>query len=152
MLVAYKGDKKIVNRSLLLKAFEEVPSLILDCGNAADVHALFQNIREDKLHDVYVINLEAIYRFRSGLQGASLWAKRLKIKQIIVTTADMLYSYDDEIENDNVLEHCWEIMKGISKKYPIKVGITKGQAHQKFAEKFADRIESVDDKMNVSIR
>jgi hypothetical protein len=144
MLISYSGDRKSVNRKLLLESFESTPSLILDCGNAADVHSLFGKIDEELLHKVYVINLEAIYRFRKGLELTPKFVKELGIKQIIVTTISILFSYDDEVENFNILEHCWEIMKEISRKTPIKVGIGNDKLHYNFSNRFADKMCEVD--------
>jgi hypothetical protein len=144
MLKAYEGDYRQVNRELLQKAFESVPSLILDCGNAADVHSLFGSISEEQLHDVYVINLEAIYRFRKGLEETHGWIKKYDMKQVIVTTIHVLFSYDDEAENHDVLENCWEMMRGISKVVPVHVGIGEDRMHHDFAKEFADKIERVE--------
>jgi hypothetical protein len=139
-LIAMKGDSKSVNRRLLLEAFETPPSLILDCGNCADSHALFPMIREEQLHDVYVMNAEAIYRFRDALRQIFYWAQKLKIKSIIITTIHALFSYDDDIENYNVLMHCWELMKELSGRYPLYVGIASDKMHLDFAERFSDNI------------
>jgi hypothetical protein len=130
MLTAYTGNS--VNRELLFKAFEK-PSLIIDCGNCANPH-----IKEEQLHDVYVMNAEAIYRLRDALNQADHWLNKLKLKSIIVTTLHTLFSYDDETENYNVIEHCWQIMKRLSEKYPVFVGATE---YEKFAVKYADKIE-----------
>ena len=141
MLTAYIGERKAVNRKLLLESFNLTPSLILDCGNAADVHALFPKITEEQLNNVYVINLEAIYRFRKGLQITPYWINKLGLKQIIITTISVLFSYDDEVENHNIITHCWELMKEISKNTPVKVGVTE----DKFTN-FADKIVLVKKK------
>ena len=82
---------------LLLKAFEKTPSLIIDCGNCADPHKLFQYVKEEQLHDVYVMNAEAIYRFRDALKQVPYWAEKLKIKSIIITPIHTLFSYDDDL-------------------------------------------------------
>jgi hypothetical protein len=131
---------KCMDSELLLRAFEITPSLIVDCGNAADPHQLFPHIREELLHQVYIINAEAIYRFRDALRKLPYWINKLKIRQVVITTTHTLFSYDDEIENNNVLEQCWELMKDISKECPVTVGIS-GKMHEDFAEAFADRSE-----------
>lgn len=137
MLTAYTG--KDVNNRLLVKAFENTPSIIIDCGNACNVHNLFPMIKEEQLHEVYVMNAEAIYRFRDALKQIPYWSKKLKIKQVVITTIHILYSYDDEEENYNVLEHCWQIMKEISKNIPVYVGVKK-KKHLIFAQRFSDRL------------
>ena len=138
-LTAIKGDRDQINKKLLAKAYETLPSLILDCGNAADPHAI--RVDEQLLHHVYVMNAEAIYRFRDALKSIPRWAAELKVKTIIITTIHILYSYDDETENFNVLENCWELMKGISNDYLVYVGIGKDKMHSVFAERFSDVLE-----------
>jgi hypothetical protein len=137
-LVAMKDDGEIVNRKLFLKAFENHPSLILDCGNMANPHNLFPMVREEQLHDVYVMNAEAIYRFRDALRQIPYWVEKLKIRCIIITTIQVLFSYDDEEENHDVLEHCWELMKEISKTCTIYIAYD--DRNSEFAERFADEI------------
>lgn len=148
MLISYSGDRKSVNRKLLMESFTNTPSLILDCGNAADVHSLFGKIDENLLHKVYVINLEAIYRFRKGLELSPKFVKEFGIKQIVITTISILFSYDNEVENYNILEHCWELMKTISKTTPIKVGIGTSKMHHNFSNTFADKLSKVE-KMSI---
>lgn len=132
-----------MNRKLLLDSFTLTPALILDCGNAVDVHSLFPEIKEEQLHEVYVINLEAIYRFRKGLEHTPRLIEELKLKQLIVTTVHVLFSYDDNVENFNILEQCWEMMKEISKLVPVNIGISYDKMHGAFAERFADNIITI---------
>jgi len=138
MLISVKGDAGRVNKWLLLKAFEKAPSLVLDCGNSADPHMLFPQIREEQLHSVYVMNAEAIYRFRDALLQIPYWSRRLGTRCLAITTIHALFSYDNPDENYNVLEHCWELMKGLSADFPVYVGISDDKLHTGFAERFAD--------------
>ncbi|MBN1502457.1 hypothetical protein JW930_02855 [Candidatus Woesearchaeota archaeon] len=140
MLIAYRGCPDEVNQTLLLKSFEKTPSLILDCGNAANPHNLFPIIKEEQLHRVYVVNAEAIYRFRDALKQAPTWTKELGLVILVITTIHILFSYDDELENYNVLENCWEIMGRLSKNIQVNVGIAEDSMHGRFAKKFADDI------------
>ncbi len=142
-LISLKGDSAEINKQLLLKALAGTPSLIIDCGNSADPHALFPYAREEQLYDVYVMNAEAIYRFRDALRLAPCWAERLGIRCLVITTMHALFSYDDEEENCNVLENCWELMKGLSMKYKVYVGIARNSMHEKFAENFSDSISEM---------
>ena len=126
MLSAVKGD-------VVIRAFDKTPSLIIDCGNCADPHRLFPYIREEQLHSVYVVNAEAIYRFRDALIESQKWIHKLRLKQLIVTPIYTLFSYDDETENYNVIEHCWELMKKM--KIPVTIGVKE---NDEFASRFAD--------------
>lgn len=139
-LISISGDRKKVNRKLLMHAFQDSPSLILDCGNSADPHSLFPRIREEQLHNVYVMNAEAIYRFRDSLKETEHWMKKLKLRCLVITTIHTLFSYDNPEENHNVLEHCWELMKDISNRYPVLVGIAKDPMHIEFADRFSDKV------------
>jgi hypothetical protein len=118
MLVALVGDD--VNSSLLRIAFEKKPSLIIDCGNAADPYRL--NLPEEDLDSVYVIKAEAIYRFRDALRKAEGFLKGIGSKTLIVTTLETLFSYNNEEEDREVIGHCWEIIKEISSRNDVFVG------------------------------
>ena len=142
-LIPVKGSPRQVNKFLLFKAFEETPSLIIDCGNSADAHALFPSIKEEQLHDAYVVNAEAIYRFRDALRRIPRWQQEFNFRRIIVTTIHVLYSYDDPEENYNVLEHCWEIMKELSDSIEVYVGIAKDKMHSEFADRFSEKIVQI---------
>jgi hypothetical protein len=142
-LISIEGESCSVNKRLMTKAFEEKPSLIIDCGNAADPFKLFPKVQEEELHNVFVINAEAIYRLRDSLKQAISWSRKIGARCIIVTTIHTLFSYDDETENYNVLEHCWEIMSEISKEYPLYVGIADDHMHKEFAKRFSDSMISV---------
>jgi hypothetical protein len=118
MLVALKGDS--VNDALMRLAFEKRPSLVIDCGNAADPFRL--GLPEEGLDEVYVINAEAIYRFREALRKASSILDGLRSNVLVVTTIGTLFSYNNEAEDKEVIGHCWEIIKGISEKSDVFVG------------------------------
>jgi len=61
-----------------------------------------------------------------------------KSKQIVITSFKRLIDYDNEKENQDILEHSWELMKELSKKYKIVIGIHP--EHLTFAKKHCDTI------------
>ncbi|MCB9362809.1 hypothetical protein H6504_05210 [Candidatus Woesearchaeota archaeon] len=124
------------SRKFLLEAFKEKPSLIIDCANSADPHRVFPQVMPEEMHDVYVMNAEAIYRYRDTLKQVPYWARRLAIKSIIVTSTRILFSYDDEEENHDVFVQCWELLKDISQRYKVIVEV--GRKEAAFARKYCD--------------
>jgi hypothetical protein len=142
-LIAYRGDSKTVNFALVHSAFDQTPSLIVDCANCADPHSLFPYIRQEQLHDVYVINAEAIYRFRDTIIRLPHWIRMLGIRKIIITTIDTLFSYDDDEENRAVLMHCWELLKKLGAKTKVMVAVKKDSVHEAMARTYADAIQAM---------
>ncbi|MFH0876118.1 MAG: hypothetical protein V1859_09350 [archaeon] len=142
-LISYKGNTDDINRKLMLKAFECMPSLILDCGNTANPYLVSGFINEWQMHHVYVMNAEAIYRFRDALKELPYWSDKLSVKCLVITTIHTLFSYDNPEENYNVLLHCWELMKNIAVEYPVYVGIANDQMHEEFAKRFSDEILTI---------
>jgi hypothetical protein len=128
-----------VNLELMRLAFENPPSLIVDCANCANPHRFFPEISEEQLHGVYVINAEAIYRFRDTLMKLPYWLDELGISHIIVTTTNIMFSYDDEQENHDILEHCWQLMRKLGQTSNVVVGIS-GAAQEELAQVYADKI------------
>lgn len=128
MLIAITGD----NKKLLEIALEKRPSLIIDCGNSADPYTVQTD--EDALKEVYVINAEAIYRFRDALKKTSQILIELNLKVLVITTISVLFSYDDPVEDDDVISHCWEIIKEISKDTDVFVELDD------YANKWADQV------------
>jgi hypothetical protein len=137
-LTAIRGPVSDLNFRLLLLAFERSPSLVIDCANCADPHRFFGKVPEHKLSEVYVMNAEAIYRFRDSLKMVPYWAEKLSIRNIFVTTIGTLFSYDDKEEDKEVIEGCWELMKYISGRYDVYAAVDGGEKTQGLPERYAD--------------
>ncbi len=127
-----------INHKLLLYAANHSPSLIIDCANSANPHSIYPSISLEKMAQVYVIELELLYKLRDVLLQTPLIIKKKGIKCIIVTTSDHLFHYQDEIENQNIIEHSWELMKDIGKSNLILVGLTP--SHLKYAKKYCNKV------------
>jgi hypothetical protein len=128
------------NYKLMLLAFEKPPCLVIDCANYSDPHRFFGTVPEEKLDRVYVLNAEAIYRFRDTLKMVPYWLERLKIKNVFVTTIGTLFSYDDSEEDMEVIENCWEIMRQLSAKYDVYAAADQTGKYKAFPEKYSDRM------------
>lgn len=140
VLTGVRGSYKAVNMALLLHSFDQPSCLLLDCSNCANPHKLFPHVGDEKFRNVYVIEIEMIYKFRDVLKRALDMVKMLKATCLVITTFRGLFNYDNEEENRAVYEHAWELMKGISKHYPVFVGVEQDSRQEEFAAKFCDEI------------
>ncbi len=122
----------------MLFAARHRPSLIIDCANAANPHALFPEVPMEALHDIYVVELELLYKFRDVLKKAPDIVGSIGAKCVAITTFEGLFHYRDEEENYNIHEHAWELMRELSQHAPVLVGITPKQKH--FALRYCDKI------------
>jgi len=104
---------------LVLNALKNPPALILDAGNKANPHRYFAYVPYDHFRQVHVVAVDAIYRFRDTLKQADRIASELCVKQIIITSFDYLFNYQDETENADVMEHVKELIAKLSKKYEV---------------------------------
>ncbi|MFH2021522.1 MAG: hypothetical protein ABIJ34_08985 [archaeon] len=139
-LTILNGPDSSINYSLFLLAFEKAPSLVIDCANYADPHKFFGSVPEEKLEHVFIMNAEAIYRFRDSLKKAAYWAERLRIKNVFVTTIGTLFSYDDKEEDKDVTKNCWDIIKELSKRYNVYVATDNDKRYTIIPERYADKI------------
>lgn len=130
MLIAVRG--KSANYALLDYARKNIPCLIVDCANVADPHSLpFEN--PQVLDQIYVIQAEVIYSLRACLKKLN----KLRTDTILITTF-RLFDYGDENENRNIYKHCWILIKNISKRKTVVIGIDSEQEY--FASKYADKV------------
>lgn len=138
-LIGVLGGKGL-NKCIIAMAAKNTPSLIIDCANAADPHSLFPDVELEKMGQIYVIELELLYKFRDVLLRVPAIAKQRGIKMIAITTSDHLFNYQDERENNNIIEHSWLLMRKIGQSYPVIVGISEGSVHMKFAMKYCHKL------------
>jgi hypothetical protein len=143
-LITVIGDRSL-NSKLLLYASRHIPSLIIDCANAANPHSIFPDVPIERMNQIYVIELELLYKFRDVLLRLPSMINKLGLRCTIVTTSDGLFNYQDEIENNDIIEHSWELMRQIGSKKTIIVGVSYGSIHEKFAKKYSHRIGVIKD-------
>ncbi len=139
-LTAVIGNRRQLNRQLLDYAAQRAPSLIIDCANVADPHKLYPRFSLNVLQNIYVIELELLYKFRDVLRYIDEYAIECGVKDIIVTTTDHLFHYQDEVENADIYEHAWEMLKQLGCRHNIVTGITPSSLQVQLAGRFCDQI------------
>jgi hypothetical protein len=139
VLIAMRGLSTGVNQELMRLAFENSPSLIVDCANCANPHSMFPSVTQEQLHGVYVLNAEAVYRFRDTLIKLPELISKLGVRYVVVTTIHSLFSYDDEEENHDILEHCWELMRKLGESSTVVAGVGSSPVQERLASLYADR-------------
>jgi len=141
-LVGWISDSgSFVNHALLLYAAEHIPCLIIDCANAANPHALFPEVPLENMSQIYVIELELLYKFRDVLIQAPRFLDRLEAKHLVVTTPGVLFNYQDELENHNIMEQAWELMRSLGNSYTVVVGVLRNSVHHSFAQNYCHTLE-----------
>jgi hypothetical protein len=129
-----------INRKMLMLAARNAPSLIVDCANCANPHAMFNIADIDKLNEIYVIELELLYKFRDVLLRVPSIMRRIEGRMIVVTTSDHLFNYQDETENKNVLEHAWYLLRKIGERYSVFVGLNYSSKQLRLAKRYCNRL------------
>jgi hypothetical protein len=105
--------------SLVRRALEKRPSLIIDCANVADPHALFMHTQYEALGQVYVVEVELLYKFRDVLLRAPDIVDKYNIKSIIITPFGGLFHYDNSHENETVLRHAFNLIAQLSRRVDV---------------------------------
>jgi hypothetical protein len=127
------------NAEILIRAVERAPSLLIDCSNCADAHQLFPFVDEEQLKSIYVIEVELLYLLRDVLKRTDAIARGIGAKCILVTQFSYLFSYNDEDENKNLLEHCWKLLRRLADSYEVIVGIH--ESYEELAKEHCDTIK-----------
>lgn len=109
----------IDGKELLLYAVDHTPSLIIDCANWANPHSLFGRVELDQLEQVYVVEVELLYKFRDILKKADELAEEVGAGTIVITPFNYLFNYQNEKENKKIIIHCLQIIKKLSDKYDV---------------------------------
>lgn len=107
------------SQELISYALKNTPALIIDCANAADPHTYFPYHNEDSFDNTYILSVDLLYKFRDSLLKTQKFIQEKKIKVIVVTSYSKLFHYNNDLENKMVLNHCYEIMRTLSKKTPV---------------------------------
>jgi len=118
----------VVDHALVQLALDRAPTLLLDCSTSANAHA---HIAEDQaFHNVYVVEIELIYKLRDVLRETKLLVRRFQPKFIILTTFNRLFNYQDEEENLHIYTQCWNMITELSQEYNVIAGIpNRGMQH-----------------------
>ena len=128
MLLSYRHATLPVNEGLLLHAVMH-GGLFIDAANCANPYKLMGIVEEQDLARVFVMNAEAIYRFRDTLREVRYWLQQKSCNRLYVSTVGALFSYDDEYENKRVLAHCYELLATLALDYEVIVARDKHYGH-----------------------
>ena len=110
---------KCTSQELINYALKNTPSLIIDCANAADPHTYFPYHDEECFENTYVLPVDLLYKFRDSLLQTQKFIQEKKIKVIVITSYSKLFHYNNNTENNLVLNHCFELMKELNKKTKV---------------------------------
>jgi hypothetical protein len=124
VLIGVQGSPRSLNKHLLLHAVRNAPCLFIDCANSANLHSLFAVEDLEHLDGVFVMQTELIYTFRDILKMVPAVASQLGVRCVVVTTFNRLFHYSDEVENKDIIEHVWELLRKLSRSMDIYIGIT----------------------------
>jgi len=123
--------------SFLLKSASNIlPSYIIDCANCADPHRFFPKLDLEHMEQVYVTEVEMLYKFRDVLKASNIFIKENRIRLLVITTTDYLFNYQDELENYYVTEHAWKLMRKID--IQVLVGVRRNSIHYNLAKRYAE--------------
>jgi hypothetical protein len=125
------GTDSTMNHDLICMALENYPSILIDASNSANVHN-FQGYSPENFANVYVVEVEALYRLTATLKKIANIARERDTKNIFITTM-RLYNYDDENEIRNIFIHAWEIFAHLSGEFNIFAAVEKGSIHEQLA-------------------
>jgi hypothetical protein len=98
---------------LLQYAIDSAPSLIIDCSNCADPTSI------GAWDNVFVIEVELLYAFRDVLMKLPELINELGVDCVVITRLTHLFSYQNEIEDKQIGQHCLELIRELSKRYNI---------------------------------
>jgi hypothetical protein len=126
------GAARDIDNNIVRLALNNHPSILIDASNSANVHN-FQGFSPEQFANVYVVEVEALYRLTTTLRKIIPIAKSLNTKNIFITTFH-LFNYDDEAEINNVFIYAWELLSYLSDIYNIVAAVEKGTIHEHLAK------------------
>ena len=128
MLLSYRHKTLPTNEGLLLHAVHH-GGLFIDAANCANPYKLMGLVDEADLERVFVMNAEAIYRFRDTIKEARGWLEQKDCTRLYVSTVGALFSYDDAYENTQVLGHCYALLAKLAEDYEVIVAKDRRYGH-----------------------
>jgi hypothetical protein len=144
-LIGIKGKTgKVLNKALILYGMNCLPCLVIDCANCANPHAFYPKLSLETMQQIYVFELEQLYKFRDVLRQLPLYSRRLNAKAVVVTTSDHLINYQNEDENKGIYVYAWQLMRKIGRKENIIAGVLADSIQFEYAKKYCDKIIEVE--------
>jgi len=92
------------------------------------------------MSQVYIIQAELIYKFRDILKELPNLINQLpdKTNNIIISSFNQLMNYQDKEENNNIFDHCWELLEKHGNHFEILIGV-----HQKQESRAREHCEEI---------
>ncbi|MGM5488833.1 MAG: hypothetical protein ACQESG_07840 [Nanobdellota archaeon] len=120
-------------KNVIFRAGERLPSMIIDCANAADPHTLYPYVPLESMDQIFVVEVELLYKFRDVVKALPPFLHEKAIQRVLIITGH-LFNYQDERENYYVLRHAWELIHKISREVEVLATVQPGSLHHKFAK------------------
>ena len=127
----------IKNEYLVKSAFEVVPSLIFDCENCVNLHRFSEYY--DLFENVYVLEVELLYKFRKAVKQIPKYQKKLSVKRVVITNFRHLFDHGCIDERVDVLEDAWSNLKKVSRDIEVIIGI-QGILQRSIALRYCDKV------------
>ncbi len=128
---------KAKNEYLVNSAFEELPSIIFDCENCVKPHRF--SCYYDLFDEVYVLEVELLYKFRKAIKNIPIYKEKLKVKRVVITNFRHLFDHGNIDEKVDVLEDALKELKIVSKDITIIIGI-EGVLQRSLANRYCDEV------------
>jgi hypothetical protein len=132
MLFCIVGDFKTINRQLIMLALDNTPAVLIDPANFADIHR-FKDFDILQYANLYVLEVDSLYRFIPTLKKLSKLARQFNTKNIFITSFTKLFNYDNPDEDRDVYVHAWEIISNTASDHDIYVAVEIDSIHQHLA-------------------
>lgn len=144
MLIAHQNTAIGNDEALLLQAvLRGKKCLFIDAANCANPYKLLGVVDEFQLKNVFVMNAEAIYRFKDTLLAAQKWMRELGCSELYVSSIGGLFSYDDQKENEEIIRHCYYILADLAQYYSVHIALDT--RYEKIIRECAHRVVSGDE-------
>jgi hypothetical protein len=145
------GRIEETNKKMVILACNNDDSLIIDSARACNPYNIINDIDIDRLHSVFVISAESIYRFRSAIKLLPLWIKKYNIRNIYVTALSGFYSYDNNKEDYTILEETYKMLFNIELNYDVNVFLSVPNLNPYYSiiKKYCYKISNENDTKNI---
>ncbi len=95
---AITGPPEHTNKAALKIAVSHQPSLFIDCSRAANPYTI-DVYTPEQFRDVYVIEVEMLYKFRDTVRATPRFLKQTSASTLCITNTATLFDYDNDEEN-----------------------------------------------------
>jgi hypothetical protein len=145
-----RASRKTANKAAIIYALEHSPALVVDCSNCANIHKFFPDHPQAKFDEVYVLELELLYKYRDTLLQVHNLAVSRGCRTIVVTSATHMMHYGDEGENLEMFTHIWENLQELGRMYDVVVAVDD-DIHFLFAKRYGAQIVTVEELMGHTV-